>query len=681
MSGQHEIHTPPADGHSSGAMLLSMLKQAGKGQHQQQGMGVQAQQGPSHAATAAVNGTSSLEQYAGRRGSATADLFTQLGTGQQPTDPVQPWQLWGSTSTSQQQPSSFPSLFSDATSQQQQPVQQQKAPVGLQRLFSGGGLGPTAGQPAVHQAAPPAAAAPSNPLDLNQQWQQQMQAQPLFSGLVDPKSADRGQPQQSAHPVPAGLNLGVAADPAASAAHGVARNSKGPPPGFPGSMPQQSLQHQQQPVQQQPYQPLQQQQPAQLHAAQLFGGHSQLPRVHWQQQQQQERLASLFGAQGPLLQQDAGRTLLPQQQQQQQPLVGTLGQPSQLQLLTQQREQQQHLQQAPGHSTPGFSGFGGPDIQPGGNLAALMAGLHLQQQQQQGLQHPLGLQHLHQHSALNAFQQFQHQQQQQQRQPHSPEDLLKQEQFQMLLSKLHPAEAELARSAGAVTATAAVAAAGAAAAASVAVAPAMNGYPSATANQQQRQQAAVDSMTGISIPQPRHPPSSAAAAAVAAHITGGPASARSSITGSPGGLTLLDQLSSSAPAGHGFMRPGAHGSAAGQQRTTPHQPPAIRQDMQQLNQHLLLVAEQLAPTAAQRQRQQVAWESVSGLLQHLWPQGEVHLFGSAANGLDIGNNNDLDVCLEVEGVDETREARGELRLRARDSAGQAEMLSKLGMLA
>jgi hypothetical protein len=96
----------------------------------------------------------------------------------------------------------------------------------------------------------------------------------------------------------------------------------------------------------------------------------------------------------------------------------------------------------------------------------------------------------------------------------------------------------------------------------------------------------------------------------------------------------------------------------GQKRNTPSLPPPIRLDLTDLDGQLLQLAERLAPSAEQRQRQQQAWGSVQGLLQALWPDAGVHLFGSAANELDVGGSNDLDVCLEVEGVEETKEARG-----------------------
>ena len=42
---------------------------------------------------------------------------------------------------------------------------------------------------------------------------------------------------------------------------------------------------------------------------------------------------------------------------------------------------------------------------------------------------------------------------------------------------------------------------------------------------------------------------------------------------------------------------------------------------------------------------------MSSLLQARWPGARVHLFGSVANGLSVRHNNDIDVCLELEGIE------------------------------
>jgi DNA polymerase sigma len=125
--------------------------------------------------------------------------------------------------------------------------------------------------------------------------------------------------------------------------------------------------------------------------------------------------------------------------------------------------------------------------------------------------------------------------------------------------------------------------------------------------------------------------------------------------------SFLNQLSSSTPNtmfGTSPYRSGQDLGPPGQKRNTPSLPPPVRLDLTDLDGQLLQLAESLAPSAEQRQRQQQAWGSVQGLLQALWPDASVHLFGSAANELDIGGSNDLDVCLELEGVEETKEARG-----------------------
>jgi predicted nucleotidyltransferase len=43
---------------------------------------------------------------------------------------------------------------------------------------------------------------------------------------------------------------------------------------------------------------------------------------------------------------------------------------------------------------------------------------------------------------------------------------------------------------------------------------------------------------------------------------------------------------------------------------------------------------------------------VKSLLQARYPGAGVHLFGSVANGLSVRNNNDIDVCLELQGVED-----------------------------
>lgn len=57
------------------------------------------------------------------------------------------------------------------------------------------------------------------------------------------------------------------------------------------------------------------------------------------------------------------------------------------------------------------------------------------------------------------------------------------------------------------------------------------------------------------------------------------------------------------------------------------------------------------PSAEERATQQAAFDAVSSLLQARWPGARVHLFGSVANGLSVRHNNDIDVCLELEGIE------------------------------
>lgn len=56
--------------------------------------------------------------------------------------------------------------------------------------------------------------------------------------------------------------------------------------------------------------------------------------------------------------------------------------------------------------------------------------------------------------------------------------------------------------------------------------------------------------------------------------------------------------------------------------------------------------------AAEHQAQLDVFEGVKALLQARYPGARVHLFGSVANGLSVRHNNDIDVCLELEGVDD-----------------------------
>jgi DNA polymerase sigma len=66
----------------------------------------------------------------------------------------------------------------------------------------------------------------------------------------------------------------------------------------------------------------------------------------------------------------------------------------------------------------------------------------------------------------------------------------------------------------------------------------------------------------------------------------------------------------------------------------------------------------LEPSAEATAKQQAAFERLVGLLKQKWPEAKVSLFGSAASQLAVSGNNDIDVCLELDGVENTREAKG-----------------------
>ena len=66
----------------------------------------------------------------------------------------------------------------------------------------------------------------------------------------------------------------------------------------------------------------------------------------------------------------------------------------------------------------------------------------------------------------------------------------------------------------------------------------------------------------------------------------------------------------------------------------------------------------LAAAAEERARQQSAFERVRQVLTARWPAARVHLFGSVASGLSVRSNNDLDVCLEMEGVGDDQVGAG-----------------------
>ncbi|KAK9806970.1 hypothetical protein WJX72_009015 [[Myrmecia] bisecta] len=83
-------------------------------------------------------------------------------------------------------------------------------------------------------------------------------------------------------------------------------------------------------------------------------------------------------------------------------------------------------------------------------------------------------------------------------------------------------------------------------------------------------------------------------------------------------------------------------------------------DMAALNTALLALVASLQPGAEEVARQQVAFEAVRRVLSQGWPQAQVHLFGSTANGLSICNNNDIDICLELPDGSDSLSSKGEV---------------------
>lgn len=88
------------------------------------------------------------------------------------------------------------------------------------------------------------------------------------------------------------------------------------------------------------------------------------------------------------------------------------------------------------------------------------------------------------------------------------------------------------------------------------------------------------------------------------------------------------------------------------------QPPVC--DMEALSAQLQALAASLAAPAQETQAQQRAFEGVRVIVQRRWPRARLELFGSAANGLSIGSNNDIDVCLVVDESDSSQEHKVEV---------------------
>ena len=66
-------------------------------------------------------------------------------------------------------------------------------------------------------------------------------------------------------------------------------------------------------------------------------------------------------------------------------------------------------------------------------------------------------------------------------------------------------------------------------------------------------------------------------------------------------------------------------------------------------------------------------EQVEGLLKAAWPQAEVILFGSAANGLAVRGTNDLDICLQLPPSFDSQESKAEAAVAVAEKAREAGM--------
>lgn len=87
------------------------------------------------------------------------------------------------------------------------------------------------------------------------------------------------------------------------------------------------------------------------------------------------------------------------------------------------------------------------------------------------------------------------------------------------------------------------------------------------------------------------------------------------------------------------------------------QPPVC--DMELLSSQLQALAASLAASAHEAQAQQQAFQGVRAIVQRRWSHARLELFGSAANGLGIGSNNDIDVCLVLDESDLSHEHKVE----------------------
>lgn len=100
--------------------------------------------------------------------------------------------------------------------------------------------------------------------------------------------------------------------------------------------------------------------------------------------------------------------------------------------------------------------------------------------------------------------------------------------------------------------------------------------------------------------------------------------------------------------------------AAPSRHPPPPPLPPVRCDLQALERELTQLAASLTPPPEEVARHRAAFEGISGLLRARFPGCGVSVFGSAANALGIRDNNDIDVSLSLDGLEDTREAKGEV---------------------
>ncbi|KAI8468796.1 MAG: hypothetical protein J3K34DRAFT_386132 [Monoraphidium minutum] len=82
--------------------------------------------------------------------------------------------------------------------------------------------------------------------------------------------------------------------------------------------------------------------------------------------------------------------------------------------------------------------------------------------------------------------------------------------------------------------------------------------------------------------------------------------------------------------------------------------------MAALDRELRELAASLVPPEEEVARHRTAFQGLASLLRARWPGAGVSVFGSAANGLGVRDNNDIDVSLSLEGLEDSREAKGEV---------------------